>query len=283
MAKLRIMSNNIWWCDGNLPKWEEKGDDCSPEVRIPGFIRTYTETAPDLIGLQESGRKMTDLLMREISAKKMPYALIWGKDTPILFRTDKFEVVDTEFLIYPEEIPGYEGSFNNHVTKSYCIAVLRVKENGKLFVFATTHLWFKSGDPESKQYQPYSDEARAYQLCMLIDRVTEVEKKYNAPSIIVGDMNARYDSLALQEAFKRGYVHAHDAAVEYANELQGMHYCYADRYDTKPYEGGFVYSFDHILIRGFDEGFVRRFDRFFPDYYMPLSDHFPVWIDVEFN
>ena len=216
MAKLRIMSNNIWWCDGNLPKWEEKGDDCSPEVRIPGFIRTYTETAPDLIGLQESGRKMTDLLMREISAKKMPYALIWGKDTPILFRTDKFEVVDTEFLIYPEEIPGYEGSFNNQVTKSYCIAVLRVKENGKLFVFATTHLWFKSGDPESKQYQPYSDEARAYQLSMLIDRVTEVEKKYNAPSIIVGDMNARYDSLALQEAFKRGYVHAHDAAVEYA-------------------------------------------------------------------
>ncbi|MBR5538280.1 MAG: endonuclease/exonuclease/phosphatase family protein [Clostridia bacterium] len=281
--KLRIMSNNIWWIDNNSPAWEEKGENCSAEVRIPGFVRMYSETNPDVIGIQECSRKMVDLLMREISAKKLPYALAWGKDTPVLYRTDRFELVNTEFLIYPEKVQGYEGSFNNHLTKSYCIAVLRIKESGKLFIFASTHLWWMSSDPASKNYAQYSDEAREYQLKMLIDRVTELEKKYGCPSIIAGDMNTRYDSLALKAAFVRGYVHAHDVAAEYADETMGMHYCYGDRFDTKPYQKGFTESIDHILLRGFEDGFVRRFERFSPDYYMPLSDHFPVWIDVELN
>ena len=38
---------------------------------------------------------------------------------------------------------------------------------------------------------------------------------------------------------------------------------------------------DHILISDAPEGFVRRFERYTPEYYMPLSDHFPVFADVE--
>lgn len=282
MEKLRIMSNNVWRNDKNLPAWESKGHDCAVETRVLGLFKVYEETLPDIIGFQECSPRMVDLLMRKFSGENMPYMLIWGKDTPILYRTDKFEIVDTEFLIYPEEVTGYEGAFNNYLTKSYCIAVFRSKENGKLMIFASTHLWWMSADPASKSYAPHSNEARAYQLNMLIDRVSELENKYNCPSIIVGDMNARIDSLALQSAFKRGYVHAHDIAAEYADETMGMHYCYGDGFDTKPYLKGFADSIDHILLRGFEDGFVRRFERYSPDYYMPLSDHFPVFIDAEF-
>lgn len=281
MTKLRIMSNNVWWCDSNSPQWKEKGIDCSAEVRAKGFIRTYEDTMPDIIGLQECSRRMEDLIMREVSAKKLPFAHIWGKDTPIMYRIDKFEVVDTEFVIYPEEVPDYEGSFNNFLTKSYCIAVLRLKENGKMLIFASTHLWWKSSNPESKNYQPFSDEARAYQLSMLIDRIKVFEEKYGCGSIIVGDMNANVSSLALKAAFEKGYVHAHNIATEYANEGRGMHYCYGDGYDTKEYDGGFALSIDHILLRGFDDKLVKRFERYSPEYYMPLSDHFPAFIDVE--
>ena len=278
---LRIMSNNIWRCDENNEIWRSFGADCSAEARVPGLFRVYRETEPDVIGLQECSPHMADLLMRLFSKQKLPYALLWGKDTPIIYRTDKFEVSHTEFLIYPEEIEGHDGSFNNQQTKSYCIAVFREKESGKQLIFATTHLWWKSSDPANKNYQPYSDEARAVQLNLLMDRLDELEKVYACPIIFVGDLNATPDSLAVQAAFARGYRHAYDLAVEYRNETQGMHYCYPDRYDTEPYPLQFDQSIDHILLRGEEEGCVRRFDRYAPDYYMPFSDHFPVWIDME--
>ncbi|MBP3705082.1 MAG: endonuclease/exonuclease/phosphatase family protein [Clostridia bacterium] len=277
----KIMSNNIWRCDENNAAWAAAGADCSAEARVPGLFKVYTEKEPDILGLQECSPHMADLLMRRFSENKLPYALIWGKDTPVIYRTDKFELVDSEFLIYPEAVPDYAGSFNNFWTKSYCIAVLRAKADGGLLIFASTHLWWKSSDPENKNYQPYSDEARAHQLNMLMDRIDVLQAKYDCPAVIVGDFNAVYASQAVQAALQRGYHHAHDLATEYRDETYGMHYCYPDRYDTTPYAGGFTKSIDHILLRGAKEGCVARFERYAPEYYMPVSDHFPVWIDME--
>ena len=282
MSELRIMSNNIWRCDDNNEAWQALGADCSAEARIPNLFRVYTETQPDLLGIQECSPHMADLLMRLFSAEKMPYALLWGKDTPIIYRTDKLEVISTEFSIYPEDVPGYDGCFNNSLTKSYCIAVLRIKESGKKLIFATTHLWWKSSDPNSKDYQLYSDEARAYQVNLLVDRLDELQALYDCPAIMVGDMNAVYSSPAIQAALHRGFVHGHDMATEYRDETMGMHYCYPDRFDTTPYPFDFSESIDHILLRGASENNVKRFERYAPDYYMPVSDHFPVWVDAEF-
>lgn len=64
----------------------------------------------------------------------------------------------------------------------------------------------------------------------------------------------------------------HDAAVEFADETQGYHNCGGN---------GFKSAIDHILVRGAEDGFVRRFERFSPEYYLPLSDHSPVFVDVE--
>ena len=281
MGIFRIMSNNIWRCDENNEAWRAMGADCSAEARVPGLFRVYKEVQPDVIGLQECSPHMADLLMRRFAEEKLPYTLLWGKDTPVIYRTDKFELCDAEFSIYPEDIPDYAGCFNNSLTKSYCIAVLRAKESGEKLIFATTHLWWKSSDPESKNYQPYSDEARAVQLNLLMDRLGAVQKEHDCPVMIVGDCNAEYDSLAIRAAFSRGYRHAHDIAAEFQNEMQGMHYCYPDRFDTEPYDWGFERSIDHILVRGEKAGCIRRFDRCAPDYYMPVSDHFPVWVDME--
>lgn len=278
--QLRIMCNNIWWCDENSPQWKEQGHDCSAAVRSVGLLRLYRETNPDIIGLQECSAQMTAELMIHIVNDRLPYTMLWGKDTPILYRKDKLELLDSDVCIYPEEIPGIEGSFNNLSTKSYCIGIFRVKENGKVFIFATTHLWWKSSDPDAQHYQPYSDEARAYQLNLLLDKVEKYCSKYNCPAVVVGDMNAVYDSVAVQSALNRGYSHGHDVATEYADESQGMHYCYADGFDTLPASGGFLKAIDHILVKNMPNGAVARFERYSPRYYMPLSDHFPVWIDV---
>ncbi len=280
--KLRLMSNNQWLCDKNQPDWEAKGMDCSPTVRERAFARLYHEVSPDVVGLQEVSGIMADKLVRYLAEAGERYALLWGKDTPILYRQDKFELVNSDFALYPEEFPGHEGCFNNSKSKSWNIAVFRVKETGKEFVFATTHLWWKSSNPQAKNYQPFSDEARAYQLQLLIARVEEFRAEYgNCPAVIVGDLNADYHAQVVQAALAAGYVHGHDAAVEYANNEHGYHWCGKDGfvpYVPQPFDKGI----DHILIKGAPEGFVRRFDRTTPEYYLPVSDHSPVWIDVEY-
>ena len=275
MAKLRIMTHNQWKNDQNRPEWEEKGFDCSAKVRTKGFARVYRETLPDIISAQEISPAMMEWLMEYTASDGLCYAILWGRDTSIFYRPDKFEVVDSEFSLYPEELPGHEGVFNNHKTKSYCIGVFRSKENGRLFIVASTHLWWKS----SKD-QPYSNEARAYQLGLLIDRVDLLQKKYNAPAFVMGDLNAGYDSLALERAFGSGFKHAHDIATDYADDSAGLHYCFPAGFYDYYYDYPFERAIDHILVRG-DGVSVKRFERFSPEYYLPLSDHSPAYIDVE--
>ena len=276
MATLRIMTHNQWKADKNLPDWSEKGYDCSSYVRTRGFARVYSDLLPDIIGAQEVSGTMSEDLLEHCASLGLNYALLWGRDTPILYRPDKFELIDSEFSLYPDEFPGHEGIFNNGKTKSYCIGVFRVKENGALLIFASTHLWWRSSND-----QPYSNEARAYQLGLLIDRIDALQKKYGCPAIIVGDLNAGYNSEALTTAFDRGFEHTHNIATDHADDSAGLHYCFPAGFYDYYYDWEFERAIDHILVRGTDALSVRRFERYSPEYYLPLSDHSPAYIDLE--
>lgn len=285
MAKLRLMSNNIWNYDKNNDAWAEKGLDCSPEVRMKGLARLYSETRPDVIGLQEASHKMIDCLMTELAAVGLRYAVHWARFTSILYRPDLFEVLDSEYLCYPDQIEGLPASSYNDVrSKSVNMAVFRVKENGKIFVFGSTHLWWMGeGEPtpERRWVRLGSNAARVYQVGLASDLLAKYQKAYgNCPAVFLGDMNCTYHSAAIGEAFARGFVHARDIAVEYANQENGHHYCGPTGFG--PYTPTtYDRAIDHILLRDMPEGAVRRYDRYAPEYYMPISDHIPVWIDVE--
>ena len=279
MGNLRLMSHNIWNCDNNLPAWQAKGEDCSAQARMPGMVRVYRETGPDIIGLQEVSLLQADLLLRGLLDDGQRYAMLWGKFTPVIYRQDRLELVESEFYTYPEEMDGWDGEFNDVKSKSCSIAVFRDKQDGKLLVFATTHLWWKNNDPKAKNYQAGSDEARVYQLNMTMDRLEAYHEKYGCPVVLVGDLNSKYNSPVIQNALARDFEHAHNIAVEFADEDWGYHYCFGDGY--KPYEPApFEKAIDHILVKYAPAGFVRRFERYTPEYYLPLSDHSPVFADV---
>jgi len=280
MNTLRLMTHNQWKNDNNQPAWEEKGLDCSASVRMRGFVRVYKETMPDIIGCQETSAVMADKMIRYCAEEGLRYALLWGRDTPIVYRPDRFELVDSHFELYPDACPSYEGCFNNAKTKSYNLGVFRVKENGHLFLFMSTHLWWKSNNPESRAYQPFSDEARAYQIGLAIDKVSEFQKTYQCPAVIVGDFNADYPSLAVTAAKEHGFVHAHDVATDYADNTAGYHRCFPWGFDPFYSDRPFTFAVDHIFLRGFEDGSVRRFERYSPAYYLPLSDHSPAFADV---
>jgi endonuclease/exonuclease/phosphatase family metal-dependent hydrolase len=278
MENIRIMSHNLWKHDKNSPAWEEMGMSCSARTRAPGFVRVYSEIRPDIIGMQESSDVMLDYIMGGLAENGIRYGVLWGKDTPILYRQDRFDVIDQDYFLYPDEFPGHEGVFNNGRTKSWCIGVFREKETGKVFAFMTTHIWWMSNNPESKSYHPFSDEAREYQISLAVKKLGEISAKYNCPAILVGDMNAAYTSLALKHAMKNGMLHAHDIATDYVDETRGVHCCNPNNFGNCYYEGGFAMAIDHVLVtEGFD---VKRFERYSPEYYLPLSDHSPVFVDL---
>ena len=282
MATIRLMSNNIWNCDSNKPAWEALGEDCSAKARMPGIARVYAETKPDVIGLQEASHTMVDLLAYELQKLGLRYTVLWTRFTSILYRSELFEVADAEYLCYPEHFEGYEGCFNDVRSKSCNLAVLRLKENGKCFVFANTHLWWKNRNPAVKTYQAGSGECRAYQVKLASEMIDRYREKYNCPAVLLGDMNDTYDSPMMEAAHACGFAHAHDVAVEYASEEKGYHYCFPDGH--RPYVSGpFKGAIDHILVKGFAADAVRRFDRYIPDYYEPLSDHYPVYIDLQLS
>ena len=279
MGSLRIMTHNVWKCDENNAEWAAIGADCSAAARAKGMVRVYAETQPDLIGCQEMSAMMADEVLRGLQEKGLRYSLLWGRDTPIIYRPDRLELLDSDFQLYPAEFPGWEGEFNNEGTKSWCMGVFRDKTDGKKLIFMTTHLWWMNGDPAMSDYRAGSDEARAYQLNMAMDRLEACRREHDCPVVVVGDLNAEYDKPVIQSALQRGYAHAHNIAAEYADEDWGYHYCFADGY--KPYEPApFAQGIDHILVRFAPDGFVRRFERYTPDYYLPLSDHSPAFADV---
>lgn len=287
MAKrIRLMTHNVWNCDRNTSSWAEKGEDCSAAARVEGLLRVYREKLPDVIGGQEVSALMADLLKEGFQKEPFQYTLIWGRFTPILYRADKLELVDTEFGTYPETIQGFVGNFNNGRSKSWNLGVFRVKENGSLFIFATTHLWWKDSPTDEScldkpGYQLGSDEAREQQIAMLLEKIAAFRQKYNCPAILVGDMNTQYHSKAMQYVRSHGFRHAHDIASEYAEEAVGYHYCFDDGYKTEYYDEPFESAIDHIYVMGEKEGAVKCFERYSPDYYFPISDHSPAYIDFE--
>ena len=282
MDKLRILTNNVWSCGSNRPWWRERGLDCSSKARAPKFAPLYKETMPDLIGWQESDKDFCEIVPPAMKELGMNFELIPAGCTSILYNKDKLELRESRFCIYPDTMEGFDGVYNEVNTKSYGIGVFKIIESGKHLVFGTTHLWWKSGDPSTSYYCPQADEGREFQINCMLDELEILRKKYNCPAIAVGDLNAEYDSLAVNAVFARGYRHAHDIAKDFADEREGHHFCTPSGYNMYESPKPFKKGIDHIFVKGEPEGSVKRFERYTPEYYMPLSDHFPAFIDLEF-
>ena len=284
--RIRLMTHNVWNCDKNVPNWEKNGEDCSAPARVWAHHRVYRETLPDVIGGQEVSCLMADLLKEGFTKEKVDYTLIWGRFTPIMYRADKLELIASEFGTYPETVEGLCGQFNDVKSKAWNIGVFRVKESGKTFIFATTHLWWKLSPPmeegiDPSEYQEGSDEAREYQISILLEKLAAYREKYACPAVLVGDMNTDYHSKAMQKVRAAGFRHAHDIATEYADEAVGYHFCFGAGYEKEYYDRPFETAIDHIYVIGEKAGAVKRFERYSPEYYLPISDHSPAFVDIE--
>ncbi len=283
-----LLSNNQWKCDKNKPAWEAMGLDCSSEGRVGGLLRAYSEIGADVIGLQEVSLRMAELMMEEMKEFTLAdgsvaeYEYISGGDTPIVYRRDKLKLLESGFYRYDEHVPGLEGSFNNSETKSYAYGVFECRECGKRFVLMSTHLWWKSSNPESKHYLAGSDEARAYQVMQANSKMDEMMAKYSCPGVLMGDFNAKMGSPALRAAEWAGWREVHELSVGETNNERGHHPCGNDGFKRVDM-GSFEQAIDHIMLKNFEGVTVNSFKRLTDEYFDSISDHYPLYIDVTFE
>lgn len=291
MSKLRLMTQNQWNYTHNNEAWAALGLDCSAETRMKGHIQVLKDLMPDIIGGQEVNIHMQMFLKFYCLEESLPYTIVWGNMTPLIYRADKLELLDTEYILYPATVEGYEGEFNDVNSKSLNIGVFRVKEDGKVFIFATTHLWWmfdpKADDnpfflcPVSDMTQEGSSEVRRLQVMQAVKLLDKYQEKYDGcPIIFVGDMNASYHSPAIRYALNEGgYTHAYHLATDYRFEECGYNACGRNApgvWQHAPFES----AIDHILVKDVPDGAISRFDRHCPDYYLTISDHAPTYIDI---
>lgn len=277
MSMIRLMSQNQWNCTLNKEDWEAIGLDCSAAVRMKGHVRVFEELMPDIVGGQEVNKDMQIFFKLYCLERGLPYTIIWGNMTPLIYRADKFELLDTEYILYPKTVPDFEGKFNDYDSKSVNIGVFRDKSYGHVFIFATTHLWWMG-----EKRQAGSDEVRRRQIAQAIEAINKYSAKYgNCPAMLVGDMNAQYNTPAISYALNEGgYEHAHNIATEFRHEGRGYNGCNPKapgKWQDMPFET----AIDHILVKNAPDGAVKCFDRYCPDYYLLLSDHAPVYIDIQ--
>ena len=124
-----IASNNVWNNDYNTAEWASRGEDCSPEVRVKGLLKAYKKIMPDILGFQEMSCKMQNLLMNEMSDFELldgshaTYSIINGGFTPLVYRSDKLNLLEYGNDCFSETIPELEGTFNDGHSKGYSFGV----------------------------------------------------------------------------------------------------------------------------------------------------------------
>jgi endonuclease/exonuclease/phosphatase family metal-dependent hydrolase len=270
-----LLSNNCWKCDENKPWWAERGLDSSASARAPGLIRAYREVGAEIMALQEVSRTMEALFIDAL--RPDGYELVTGGDTPILYRIDKLKLLESGFVRFPEEVPGLEGSFNNHETKSCTWGVFETRDEAKSRLAAmSVHLWWMT-----EAQQSGSDAAREWQFRQAAARIADAMGRYNCPGFISGDFNARMDSPCLMAAKEGGWTDVHDLAAE-SDETKGTHPCGPDGFAPRDTSVGFERAIDHILAKGVDPASVKSFSRLIDPWFDPLSDHYPCWCEFTF-
>lgn len=285
-----LLSNNCWKCDENKPWWAERGLDCSAAARTPGLVRAYREVGADVMALQEVSRTMEALLLTAL--RPLGYELVTGGDTPLFYRADRLKLLESGFLRFPEQVPGLEGSFNNHETKSCTWGVFETRDEAKRrLAMMSLHLWWMA-----EERQPGSDAAREWQFRQAAERMEETMARHNCPGVIAGDFNAVMDSPCLKAAAVEGWRDVHDLAAA-PDETKGTHPCSADGFAPRPTPGTFAESIDHILVKGPPHGSrpaagasgeaaaraclrVPFFRRLNDPRFNPLSDHYPLWCEI---
>ncbi|MBP3775156.1 MAG: endonuclease/exonuclease/phosphatase family protein [Bacteroidaceae bacterium] len=277
-VNLRILDDNVWgYRKEKIPDaWKGLPADPRDDARVPQFYQLFRAYMPDVITLQEYNDHMDARLFPKL--EKLGYEHTYKpkenwNNTPVIYNKNAVDLIKADYLLYPRM--GLANTF----TKSYTVAIFRHKATGRVFGVASTHLWWM-GDAR----QVGSSQLRAAQVRLLMCQIELLQKEYNCPFFVCGDMNCEERSIPIQQFLQGGYEPCYKLATLYADNNNGHHICGPDdgyaRQSRRisPTRDGAI---DHcFLYNGQGRVEVKVFDCIQPYFTVPLTDHYPNLVDA---
>ncbi len=237
---LKVIDYNIRCNDDGLNSTTGSSNDI--EDRAPRLFALLEKYDPDLIGFQEAvpewieyiekGIGGHDALVNKYEMRYVYRAATSKECTPILWKRDKFELID-EGTYWLSETPDVESVYNN--SKYYRIATwakLKIKATGKEFIFISTHL---SGDSHGVFSAP-----------LIAKRAKDQGGFVNCPVICVGDYNFA--------PWGTGYCAFIDAGFKDLNDELGFNTAYTNNgYNAREDNHEDNWIKDYITYAGEDD------------------------------
>lgn len=268
-ADLRIMTLNV------------NGSDNEAEKRYDHIYNVVMKYLPDIMCFQECNKaQYTNVINRLRSTYTVACQYHQNGSTyiytPILFRKDKYELVD--------KWGGWlDGRYTGTNTKSITYAVLKVKETGKTFCVINMH-----GAVCSNTYTGYENKTSAElaeianqwrkdnvrQMLELHDTV--VAKHGDMPFLFTADYNFTSDSVPYSMVTKAGLVDAETAAT--VSKMTGTKTTHT--VGNAPAAGK---SIDHVFYYPDSMEALVHFVGREGESELRASDHLLVYADVKFK
>ena len=169
--EITLYGQNIW---GNMSKTEciSNRNGCIRDmiVAYDADICCFQECNPRT---SRVGDTAIELLLQDVY-EEVPTEVGKNNYTPVFYRRDRFNVVESGFTCY-------EG-LNDSGSKSITWAVMEEKESGVRFGICSTHFWWKStGEIDNAQ--------RLENAAVLLEHIRDLENRYGIPVFATGDLN----------------------------------------------------------------------------------------------
>ena len=274
-ANLRVMTSNIWDKPCNTEAWKELGEDCSNNVRLKEIAKVYMAYEPDVLALQEMNYYFINYLVEKINASGRNYKIAdcyvtgtaFRNYTPLVYNAKKVKLLDSDSHVF-----RYASNSNS---KSYTWGYFEEKKSGNRFVVFSTHLWWQ----KDKNY-PKSSYYREKQIAEVCSKADELIEKYDCPCFIMGDFNCVASSKEYSTFATLGYSDCYNTATKYAENCCGKYVCNSTAFSYQVTSGGYNKSIDHITAKNLKKSEVLAYDYVTPTFYGKLSDHAPLYVDV---
>ena len=251
----------------------------------------YCDLDADVIALQE----YTDRLLRveknyDISPilKENGYSQVYtatgitASATPIFYKTDKFELLESNVINLMTKYSGCGGD------KYMTIAVLKQKSDGNIIGVISLHMDYRYSDKFGLQAVYNANrEKMAKDAC---NEGLKIQAKYkNCPVFICGDFNCNSTSTPYQKFLDGGYIDVQGKALETDNGTTAFGHPAWDqkklifRTDLSSGSlGEFKTAIDHIMCKGTNVGMVR-YDILTDVASASIADHMPHVLDFNLN
>ncbi len=258
-----IYDQNIWGCT--------RGDDTiANRCTLIADLVDYHDA--DIIAFQEcsrAARAIDDGNIGELLSgiyEEVPHDAEGNNFTPIFYKSERFDVVESGYILYERQRPTN--------SKSITYAVFEDKESHARFGVCSAHFWWKVGEP-------MEDEIRFYNAQVLAKKVSEIKEKYDIPVFLMGDFNCGANSRASLIPYlylKEKFLDVREVAPISADTFT-HHECpkrNADGLYTANERSESTQTLDHVFVTNHKSVAIDSFEVDTSEEAYASSDHYPL-------